>query len=88
MSPVNDLRKILNDSLDLFEAELVRLGLPELDLAPVPHPLDDPGWLPPAKLFEARRAACASLDMLSALVKPSFQTLYEIGRASCRERVS
>lgn len=85
---LRDLRKLLNDSLDTLEAEILAQGLPELSFDAVPHILDDPLWLPPPRLYEARRAASAAIDMLGALVRPSWETLYEVSfwSSSCQWR--
>ena len=81
MTQIYDLKKLLNDRLDVFEEEMSRMVLPDLTFDPVSHPLDDSSWLAPAKMFEARRASCATLEMLLALIKPTCQTLYEVSRS-------
>ena len=88
MTLIHDLRELLNDSLDVVEEEMSRMDLPDLTFEPVSHPLDDSGWLAPAKLFEARRASCATLEMLLALIKPTYQTLYEVSRSLQNRRRS
>ncbi|GAA5923342.1 hypothetical protein JCM1841_006490 [Sporobolomyces salmonicolor] len=74
MKVITQLRQLINASLDAYEAELTAHGLPDLDFEPVAHQLDNPDYLTPPKLFEARRAALSGLSMLTTLIKPAYQT--------------
>ncbi|GAA5866847.1 hypothetical protein JCM1840_004286 [Sporobolomyces johnsonii] len=74
MNVLAQLRQLINASLDAFEAELTAHCLPDLDFEPVAHPLDNPDYLTPPRLFEARRAALSGLSMLTTLIKPAYQT--------------
>ncbi|GAA5914154.1 hypothetical protein JCM5296_002640 [Sporobolomyces johnsonii] len=74
MKVITQLRQLINASLDAFEAELNAHSLPDLDFEPVAHPLDNPDYLTPPRLFEARRAALSGLSMLTTLIKPAYQT--------------
>ncbi|GAA5968318.1 hypothetical protein JCM21900_001168 [Sporobolomyces salmonicolor] len=73
MKVITQLRQLINASLD-DEAELTAHGLPDLDFEPVAHQLDNPDYLTPPKLFEARRAALSGLSLLTTLIKPAYQT--------------
>ncbi|GAA5886328.1 hypothetical protein JCM5296_001870 [Sporobolomyces johnsonii] len=74
MKVITQLRQLITASLDAFEAELTAHCLPDLDFEPVAHPLDNPDYLTPPRLFEARRAALSGLSMLTTLIKPAYQT--------------
>ncbi len=83
LQELDALQRTLNHSIDTFRCELVAAGLPPLSLqATEPHPLDDANYLPPPKLYEARRLAIgmhltpASLDPISDLVTRSEHCLY------------
>ncbi|GAA5962969.1 hypothetical protein JCM21900_004327 [Sporobolomyces salmonicolor] len=56
MKVITQLRQLIDDSLGAFEAELNAHSLPDLDFNPLAHPLDNPDYLTPPKLFEARLA--------------------------------
>ena len=75
---LGDLRKLRNGSLDTLEEELAAHDLPELTFEPSPHPLDDPAFLAPPKLFKARRVALSGMGMLQVLINPACITSYEV----------
>lgn len=55
-SELSALRTLINNSLDVYEAELDKLGLqPPGHKDATPHLLDDPTFLPTPELYESRR---------------------------------
>lgn len=76
MSGLTQLRHLLNSALDVLKSEFISASLPPLNFEPVPHPLDSAdGPLPSTKLFEARRVALATIDMIKNLLKPVSQSM-------------
>lgn len=62
ISELSSLQKTLNAAIDAFKAELAAQNLTEPSLnTSKPHPIDDITYLPTPAMFEARRAALASL---------------------------
>jgi hypothetical protein len=62
ISELTSLQNTLNAAIDTFKAELAAQNLPEPSLnTSKSHPIDDITYLPTPAMFEARRAALASL---------------------------
>ena len=62
ISELTSLQKTLNAAIDTFKAELAAQNLTEPSLnSSKPHPIDEITYLPTPAMFEARRAALASL---------------------------
>ncbi len=58
ITELDALQRTLNHAIDTFRSELAAAKLPPLSLnATEPHPLDDCTYLPPPRLYEARRLA-------------------------------
>ena len=68
-SPLLDLLSLLTTSVHVIEAELKANNMPPFDLEPRWHPLDGPVTIPSARLYEARKVAMASANMIRALVQ-------------------
>lgn len=65
VSELTSLQITLNAAIDAFKAELAAQNLPEPSLnTSQSHPIDDIAYLPTPAMFEARRAALASLVRL------------------------
>ena len=68
LSELSSLQKTLNTAIDAFKAELAAQNLTEPSLnTSKPHPIDDITYLPTPAMFEARRAALASLVLQEIL---------------------
>jgi len=68
LSELSSLQKTLNTAIDAFKAELATQNLTEPSLnTSKPHPIDDITYLPTPAMFEARRAALASLVLQEIL---------------------
>ena len=62
ISELTSLQKTLNAAIDTFKAELAAQNLPEPSLNTSKlHPIDEITYLPTPAMYEARRAALASL---------------------------
>lgn len=62
ISELTSLQNTLNAAIDAFKAELAAQNLPEPSLnTSKPHPIDELTYLPTPAMYEARRAALASL---------------------------
>ena len=62
ISELTSLQQTLNAAIDAFKAELAAQNLPEPSLnTSKSHPIDDIAYLPTPAMYEARRAALASL---------------------------
>lgn len=62
VSQITSLQETLNAALDAFKAELAAQSVPEPTLTTsAPHPIDDITCIPTPAMYEARRAALASL---------------------------
>jgi len=62
VSELTSLKNTLNTAIDAFKTELAAQSLPEPSLnTSKSHPIDDITYLPTPAMFEARRAALASL---------------------------
>lgn len=62
ISEISSLQKTLNAAIDTFKAELAAQNLTEPSLsASKLHPIDEITYLPTPAMYEARRAALASL---------------------------
>lgn len=62
LSEITSLQQTLNDAINAFKVELAGQHLPEPSLnTSKPHPIDDISYLPTPAMYEARRAALASL---------------------------
>lgn len=62
LSEITSLQNTLNSALDAFKAELAAQNLSEPSLnTSKPHPTDAITFLPTPAMYEARRAALASL---------------------------
>ena len=68
ISELTSLQKTLNAAIDTFKAELAAQNLtePSLNTSKL-HPIDEITYLPTPAMYEARRAALASLVRLSLL---------------------
>ncbi|KZT22269.1 hypothetical protein NEOLEDRAFT_1097916 [Neolentinus lepideus HHB14362 ss-1] len=65
ISELSSLLGTLATSIDILQAELLRQGLSEPSLCTSrPHPLDDPSYLSPPKMYEAQRIAFGCLAIL------------------------
>jgi hypothetical protein len=61
-SELTSLQRTFNAAIDTFKAELAAQNLPELSLnTSKPHPIDEVTYLLTPAMYEARRAALASL---------------------------
>lgn len=66
ISELTSLQKTLNAAIDTFKAELAAQNLTEPSLhSSKLHPIDEITYLPTPAMYEARRAALASLVQLS-----------------------
>ena len=62
LSQITSLQETLNTAIDAFKAELAAQNLPEPTLtSSKPHAIDDITYIPTPAMYEARRAAVASL---------------------------
>lgn len=62
ISELTSLQKTLNAAIDTFKAELAAQNIPEPSLnSSKLHPIDEISYLPTPAMYEARRAALASL---------------------------
>ena len=68
ISELSSLQKTLNTAIDTFKAELAVQNLtePSLNTSKL-HPIDEVTYLPTPAMYEARRAALASLVRSSIL---------------------
>ncbi|OJA14788.1 hypothetical protein AZE42_13377, partial [Rhizopogon vesiculosus] len=72
------LQSCLNFALNALRREMDDSHLPPLSQHnPVEHPLDDPNFLPSARLFEARRLSLACLGELKNLIQPPLDKCIE-----------
>ena len=67
--PLLSLLSLLTTSIHTIESELKANGMPSFTLDPKWHPLDAPTAVPTPRLYEARRVAMASANMIRALVQ-------------------
>ena len=68
ISELTSLQKTLNAAIDTFKAELAAQNLPEPSLNTSKlHPIDEINYLPTPAMYEARRAALASLVWYTSL---------------------
>ncbi|EPQ51880.1 S-adenosyl-L-methionine-dependent methyltransferase [Gloeophyllum trabeum ATCC 11539] len=75
-SEISSLLETLTTSLDVFKAELVRQHFPEPSLLTSrPHAIDDPSYVTPPRMYEARRVAVSSLDRLRLLLESPAEAL-------------
>ncbi|THG94085.1 hypothetical protein EW026_g7313 [Hermanssonia centrifuga] len=78
ITELDALQRTLNHAIDTFRRELAAAKLPPLSLnATKPHPLDDCTYLPPPRLYEARRLALASIGQLKSLLQFPFEKVVE-----------
>jgi len=69
ISELTSLQQTLNAAIDAFKAELAAQNLPEPSLnTSKSHPIDDIVYLPTPAMYEARRAALASLVCSRAML--------------------
>ena len=62
ISQISSLQLTLNTAINAFKAELAAQNLSEPSLTnSQPHPLDDLTYLPSPAMYEARRAALATM---------------------------
>ncbi|OJA12863.1 hypothetical protein AZE42_02418 [Rhizopogon vesiculosus] len=72
------LQACLNFALDTLRKEMDDSQLPPLSQhSPVEHPLDDPNFLPSARLFEARRLSLACMGELKNLIQSPLDRCFE-----------
>ncbi|KZT22265.1 S-adenosyl-L-methionine-dependent methyltransferase [Neolentinus lepideus HHB14362 ss-1] len=70
VSEITSLLETLTTSIEVFKAELVRQAFPEPSLmTSKPHPIDDPAYVTPPMMYEARRLAVSSLERLKLLLE-------------------
>ncbi|KZT22276.1 S-adenosyl-L-methionine-dependent methyltransferase [Neolentinus lepideus HHB14362 ss-1] len=83
ISEISSLLETLTSSIDVFKAELARQQLSEPSLsASQPHPIDDPTYVPPPLMYEARRLAVSSLNQLRLLLESPLEAAINISMAS------
>ncbi|KAG9225020.1 hypothetical protein CCMSSC00406_0001829 [Pleurotus cornucopiae] len=76
ISELTSLQNTLNAAIDTFKAELAAQKLPEPSLTTSkPHPIDDITYLPTPAMYEARRAALASLGLIKTLIASPHDTI-------------
>lgn len=68
-TPLLSLLSLLTTAIHTIEAELKEAQMPTFSLEPRWHPLDGPDAVPSPRLFEARKVAMASANMIKALVQ-------------------
>ncbi|KAI0737650.1 hypothetical protein C8Q80DRAFT_1276390 [Daedaleopsis nitida] len=68
-TPLLTLLSLLSTSIHAIEAELKAAHMPPFTLEPQWHPLDSFDAVPSPRLYEARRVAMASANMIKALVQ-------------------
>ncbi|OAX35099.1 S-adenosyl-L-methionine-dependent methyltransferase [Rhizopogon vinicolor AM-OR11-026] len=72
------LQACLNSALDTLRKEMNDSQLPPLSQhSSVEHPLDDPNFLPSARLFEARRLSLACMGELKNLIQSPLDRCFE-----------
>ncbi|TFK53111.1 S-adenosyl-L-methionine-dependent methyltransferase [Heliocybe sulcata] len=76
VSEISSLLETLTTSIDVFKAELYRQGFSEpSSMTSKPHLIDDPSYVAPPLMYEARRLAIGSLDRLKLLLESPFEAL-------------
>ena len=75
-TPLLSLLSLLQTSIHTIEAELKEAQLPPFSLEPRWHPLDAPDAIASPRLYEARKVAMASANMIKALVQDVGTTLF------------
>ncbi|KZT28199.1 S-adenosyl-L-methionine-dependent methyltransferase [Neolentinus lepideus HHB14362 ss-1] len=83
VSEISSLLETLTTSIDVFKAELSRQGLTEPSLmTSKPHPIDDPAYVAPPIMYEARRLAVSALERLKLLLESPSETVISTSIAS------
>ncbi|TFY81660.1 hypothetical protein EWM64_g2351 [Hericium alpestre] len=78
LQELDALQDTLNQSLNAVRDEIKRHALPELsNFASQPHPLDDPTFVCPPRLYEARRLALATVGQLKHLLQRPYEKVVE-----------
>lgn len=81
-SELDSLQISMNQALDAIRTELRTHQLPELsNYALESHILDDPSYLCPPRLYEARRLALAAIGQLKTLLQNPFEKVVEASYA-------
>ncbi|KAF9526425.1 S-adenosyl-L-methionine-dependent methyltransferase [Crepidotus variabilis] len=76
LSELTSLQNTLNAAIDTFKAELAAQNLSEPSLnTSKAHPIDDIAYLPTPAMYEARRAALASLGLIKSLIQSPYDAL-------------
>ncbi|KAI0067078.1 S-adenosyl-L-methionine-dependent methyltransferase [Artomyces pyxidatus] len=75
---LESLQATMNHALDAVRDEIKRNKLPELsNYATEPHPLDNPAFVCPSRLYEARRLALATIGQLKSLLQQPYEKVVE-----------
>ncbi|KZT22254.1 S-adenosyl-L-methionine-dependent methyltransferase [Neolentinus lepideus HHB14362 ss-1] len=70
VSEISSLLETLTTSIDVFKTELVKQSFIEPSLMTSrPHPIDDPTYVTPPIMYEARRLAVSALERLKLLLE-------------------
>ncbi|OCH89292.1 S-adenosyl-L-methionine-dependent methyltransferase [Obba rivulosa] len=78
LSELAALQTCINQALNTIQEEFDIHHLPELsNFAPKPHPLDEPEFICPPRLYEARRLALATIGQLRNLLQRPFEKVVE-----------
>ena len=87
-TPLLSLLSLLTTSIHTIESELKAANMPPFTLEPKWHPLDAPDCVPTPRLYEARKVAMASANMIKALVQDVGTALMVRSLTPCLEATS